>query len=834
LWLDKLNLKTLRRILIYLLITLSTLLVALVVSALLFQDRIIQEFIREANKQLNTPVKIGKIEVSTFQDFPRISIVLNDVYIEDSHPGLYPLLTATRISFQMNPLEVWAGNYTVKGLKIENSETNLKLNNKGENNYSVVKKSTGKGASTVKFELKDVDLFNTKVHYIDINARQEMTFTSRQMVASVSTENDLYTIVAHGNLVTEKIQIDRTSVLNGKSFEVTSHLLYDDGKKILTINPSTLLLRKASFSVKGDYSWKNKNIINLETKGENADIQTIVSLLPEELAKKLEKYESSGDVYFNSRLKGEISKTRTPSISIDFGFTDATIFHPDYKSRIEEASLEGSFANSDLRNLRNAALVLKNITGKLNNEPFTSNFIIQDFIDPDVICDFKGKMDAPSVLSFYPVESLQNVTGTLDVDLAFEGKIELLKNKATAQRVSTLGTVSMENISLDYGKEKIQLQNLNGDLQFSNNDLALSNVRGKLGNSDFLLNGFFKNIITFLLFEDQPIGIETDLKSNFIDLNQIFAISFGNDEDSSQPYTFSISRNLNLNFNCDIKSLRYKKLHGRNLKGDLLVKNEMAVTRNFSMKAMGGNLELSGIVDAQNNKAIDVVTTAKLTDLYLDSVFYVFENFKQEFIQDKHLKGRASADVSMEMVLDQHLKLFSETLIADISTTIKKGELNNFEPMKKLSRYLDDEGLSKLRFSDLKNDIHIEKKVIYIPQMDIRSNVTDLTVSGTHTFDQRIDYRVVTPLRKKKIKDAEAQLAIEEDPRGGPKLFLKIVGTTDDYKISYDTEAVKRKIVTDFKREVQELKDAFKTKGKQKQKEVELQKDDYFDWDQQQ
>lgn len=825
--------KKLRRILLYLLLTIGTLLIALVVSVFLFQDRIIQEFIREANKQLNTPVKIGKIEVSTFQDFPRISIVLNDVYVEDSHPGLYPLLTADRISFQMNPLEVWAGNYTVKGLKIENSETNLKLNNSGDANYEVVKKSTGSGSSTVKFELKDVDLYNTKVHYIDIKSRQEMTFTSRQMVASVSTDNDLYTIHASGHLVTEKIQIDKTSILNGKSFEIKSDLLYDDAKKVLTINPSTLLLRKASFSVKGDYSWKNKNIINLETKGENTDIQTIISLLPEEIAKNLEKYESRGDVYFNSRLRGEIGKNKTPSFSVDFGFTDATIFHPDYKSRIEEASVQGSFANSDLKNLRQAALVLKDIKGKLNNEAFTANFIIQDFIDPEVICDFKGKMDAPSVLSFYPVESLQNVTGTLDVDLAFEGKIELLKNKATAQRVSTLGSVTLENISLDYGKEKIQLQNLNGDLQFSNNDLALSNVRGKLGNSDFLLNGFFKNIITFLLFENQPIGIETDLKSDFIDLDQIFAMSFGNDESSAQPYTFSISRNLNLNFNCDIRSLHYKKLKGRNLKGDLLVKNEMAVTRNFSMKAMGGSIALSGIVDAQNNKAIDVVTTAKLTDLNLDSVFYVFENFKQDFIQDRHLKGQASADVSMEMVLDQHLKLFPETLIADIGATIKKGELNNFEPMKKLSRYLDDEGLSKLRFSDLKNDIHIEKKVIYIPQMDIRSNVTDLTVSGTHTFDQRIDYRIVTPLRKKKIKDAEAQLAIEEDPRSGPKLFLKIVGTTDDYKISYDTEAVKRKIVKDFKREVQELKDAFKTKGKQKQKEVELEKDDYFDWDQQ-
>src|SRR6185436_6250604 len=118
-------------------------------------------------------------------------------------------------------------------------------------------------------------------------------------------------------------------------------------------------------------------------------------------------------------------------------------------------------------------------------------------------------------------------------------------------------------------------------------------------------------------------------------------------------------------------------------------------------------------VDAKNHKAIDVLTTAKLKGIYLDSVFYVFKNFKQDFIEDKHLKGLATADVSFELTLNEKLKLFPETLTADISTTIKNGELNNFEPMQSLNKYLDDEGLSKLRFADLKNEIHIEKRMIY-------------------------------------------------------------------------------------------------------------------------
>jgi hypothetical protein len=41
---------------------------------------------------------------------------------------------------------------------------------------------------------------------------------------------------------------------------------------------------------------------------------------------------------------------------------------------------------------------------------------------------------------------------------------------------------------------------------------------------------------------------------------------------------------------------------------------------------------------------------------------------------------------------------------------------------------------------------------------------------------------------------------------------------------------VKKKIVADLKKEVQELKDAFKNKGKQKKKDLELSTEE-FDWD---
>jgi hypothetical protein len=801
----------------------------LLISVFLFKDRIIQQFVSEANKSLNTPVKIGKIDVSMFSDFPNLAIVFTDVYIEDSHPGNYPLLTADRISFNLNPLEVWKGNYSIRGLSVSGSETNLKINPVGKANFNILKETKNNESGTVQFDLREVQLSKTIVTYDDREANQKHIFHSERLNASISITGDLYKIAAVGDVVTRQIGIDKSVFLVNKNFVVDTKLDYDDLKKEVLFKPSSVKVGDSEFTIRGNYQFKEKNLINLKAEGKDTDIQTLLSLMPEETTEKLKQYRSDGDVFFKLSLEGEISDKKSPLISVAFGCNNTTLYHPNYKTQIKHANLKGSFASPSVTDFSNAELFLSNVNGDLNDQVFNANLSIRKFKDPFVTFNFKGDLDAASIFNFYPIPDLTNVKGLLSADISFEGQTSMLNKKATVQRVKTNGAVVMSNLNFAYGKQQIKFKDVNGTLQFNNHDLALSNVIGKFENSDFRLNGFFKNIITFLLFEGQPIGIETDLKSNFLDVDQLFAIAYG--EGESENYRFSISPDVQLNFNCDVKELKYKRFNPTKIKGDLLVKNQVAVSRNITMNAMGGSLTLNGIVDAKNPKAIDVVSSFKLNGIHVDSIFYVFENFYQNFIQDKNLKGQAYADVELEMVLNEQLHLISPTLIADISATIKNGQLNNFEPLKKLNKYIDDESLSKLRFGDLKNEIHIENQTIYIPQMDIRSNATDIRLSGTHTFDQRIDYRIVAPLRsKKKIDPDEAFGAIEDDGSGKPKIFLKITGTTDKYEVSLDKDAVKKKIAGDLKKEVQELKDAFKQKGIKKKKELELSTEE-FDWE---
>ena len=125
--------------------------------------------------------------------------------------------------------------------------------------------------------------------------------------------------------------------------------------------------------------------------------------------------------------------------------------------------------------------------------------------------------------------------------------------------------------------------------------------------------------------------------------------------------------------------------------------------------------------------------------------------------------------------------------------------------------------------------------MIYIPEMVIGSSLRDLTVSGTHSFDQKINYKLKVPIAKAGAKDKDERFgAIEQDASGKLFLYLIISGTTDDMKIQYDKRAVTGKISERFKTEKEELKQLFKFKTdslKVKPKKIELEENNYFDFD---
>ena len=131
-----------------------------------------------------------------------------------------------------------------------------------------------------------------------------------------------------------------------------------------------------------------------------------------------------------------------------------------------------------------------------------------------------------------------------------------------------------------------------------------------------------------------------------------------------------------------------------------------------------------------------------------------------------------------------------------------------FKPLESLSNYVSLEDLKEVKFSTLENTIEIDNKVITIPTMEIKSSALSVFISGTHTFEQEINYRIKlllselmsTKFRKKNTQIKKTEFGeVEENGKIFNTVYFKMTGNADDPNISFDgirfREDVKKGII---------------------------------------
>jgi hypothetical protein len=790
-----------------------------------YKDKIIQHFIAQMNSRLNTPITVEKIDISVLDQLPYISVVLHDVKVQESYASSKKTLLETdRIACALNPFDMLTGDYSIQAVLLQNASFQLKVDEYNTPNFLIFNKQENTSNSTV-LDLKKVTLINSKVSYQNDYGNKQVEFQTEKMKSSLQVHGEVYHIKSNGDIRIGELLVNDQSYLTGTEMNISSDLLYDQHQRTLAINPSIARYQGSSFDLSGAYGFA-QNQLSLSLSSQSTNLRTIQELIPNRYLTRANRLDYTGDASFELTMNGVLQKSKLPPFQLTFNLNNTSVRDTIVPIQIENLRLIGYYQNTP-----KDSMVLQQVSGELNQKTFESDVSITNFQDPLLDLSFDGAISGATLQSLVDLPQVDSIQGEIVLDFTLTGKVSDLKNRKTIPKVRTTGDVTISDLNIVLVERSYDLQQLQGNFIFNNNDLAISGFSGMIGDSDFELTGLIKNFLVFSMLDNQPLGIEADFSSDHLNLDQLLtAHGFSNNDD--QSYHFSISPQLYLKLKCDIGDLQFRRFTGQSIRGNLDVKHQIVSSKEIRLKTMGGDILLSGDINAKSD-SIYVTSRTEFSQIHIDSLFYIFENFNQSFLVDNHLKGVVDANIESQMTFDHSLDVNPASIIADINTTIIGGQLNNFEPMQKLSRYLDGDKLDHMTFAELANDIHVENQTLYLPQMQVNSNVSDITIGGTHTFDQRIDYSVSAPFNNRNKVDKDAAFgSIEASTTGRSRVFLKITGTTSDYDVSYDKSAVKKEVISDLKREVHQLKEAFRKKGKKKKKEIELEEEDYFDWDQ--
>jgi hypothetical protein len=233
----------------------------------------------------------------------------------------------------------------------------------------------------------------------------------------------------------------------------------------------------------------------------------------------------------------------------------------------------------------------------------------------------------------------------------------------------------------------------------------------------------------------------------------------------------------------------------------------------LSFNSLEGSVSGNGSFYQNTDNSVIVKGIFNIKEIDIKKAFISFRNFGQELIKAENLAGSLSGSLSLLLPMGATLEPEIKNLTAEGKYVITKGSLMNFDPVKKLSSYIELSELQNIKFERLGNDFYIRNNFFYVPQMDINSSAVTLSVNGKHSFDNEYTYHVKMLLsevlsgkfRKKKIKNSEFG-PVEDDGLGRTSLLLKIEGKGDVVKTGYDMQAAGDKIRSSVKSEKKNLR----------------------------
>ncbi len=790
----------------------TTVIVALCITlAFVYEDDVKAIVIKELNKHLNAEVRIDpkNIDLTILRSFPDCALEFKNLTAMEAHTTKTKdtLLYVGRLTLAFNIKDLFSKNYTIKKIELENGKADLKVDKKGNANYIVWETDTAtKTNDSLAFALEKITLKNIVVNYKNSKARIKIETTIKHLNFKGKFNNSEYTLSSDGNAFVTLFQVEKIKYINDKNLKFNVEL--DVNKNTYTIKKAETAINATQLVSNGNFVVQDSLIsLDVNFNGKNLDISSTLSLLPEKFQTQINDYKSDGEFYASGEF--HYHHSRPILVTAEFGIKQATITYKPQNTTLSNVNLLGSIHVNN----KTSVLTLKNISANLNSNTFSGDVALSNFNDPYLSLNLAAKTNLQELMSFYPIDTIQEISGSIDIKASLQGLISDFKNNTFTPDIKADGIASLKNLKAKFKQSSKDLNIPEGELKLNNRSLNVNGLKILKGSSDIVLDGEMPNFLGYLFDPQIPLVVNANVSSDQIELEDLL---FSSGQSSSNGSSISISNKLDFNVNVSVKKLSFGKFIAGNIKGNVLLKDQKIALKDVSLSATEGEIRLNAFADA-SGKNLKVSGDCDLEKLNIQKLFFELNNFGQNTLQDKHLKGFATAHVMFTASWDENLKVNLNSINASSSILIERGELIGFKPLESVAKYININELKHIKFSSLQSNIDIKDQMITIPKTVIKSNAINLELWGKHSFDNIVDYHIqlliseLLAKRQRANKNLDEELSlVENDPENRRSVFIKMTGPIDNPDIKYDRKGAKEKIKEDFKKEKQNVKQIFK------------------------
>lgn len=799
-------------------------LILIVATATFFEEKVENFLIQQINNNLTTELIIkGDIGFSFISDFPYASLTLNKVSIRESLPNSKRnLLEAEQMAFLLNWGDVFANSYRIQKLAIRDGQLNMRTLQGGQINYDILREEDSLNTDPdmaededMMLSLNETELYNIEVHYIDEPLAQEFTFTIPDGTFAGDFGANHYAMTAKGDIESKQFYIGETDYLPSKKAKLDLKMDIDWSKELYTFEKSSLNIEGNVFEMNGTLQFhKGYSNYDLKLQGVDLELAQLLNMMPNEYKSSLEGVSSSGEMLFEASVKGKYSPYQQPQVNVNFEVKKGSVSHDLLDYPLKNMRLKGSFTNGSSQNQRTSELKIPNLSFDLAGELIEAYAIINNFEQPHINAASQGLLYLKAFRPMAAESGVEKLGGTLQIkDLRIDGNLEDFYNYGSSYPTLT-GSLIADEVAFKYNNKWVD--DITGEMSLNNGNLQLNDLQINLNKSDVQLNGILERFAP-LVFQGamkdsillaRPVKADLDLTSDFLSMDELLEFRSMEEIDTTQTdETVFISSDrqdyIVGRIRPNIKKLRRENLTIEDIEGALTFNNSEFIVEQLLMNMAEGKVDLRGDFSV-NKEGLVVKLGLDAQGIDVQQMLTEMDNFGQDMMTAENLKGTLSTKMHLKAYFNKRLELDMPKLLTVADVVIDDGELIDFEPMMSLSTFVKVSELERVRFARMENQIQIAHQKMRIPTMFINSNVTRITFSGLHTFENRIRYYVrvnLLDILLGKFKKKNKEINPDKNPKGGINLHVIMEGDAFEPDIKYmKKKAVKQQFERDSQR----------------------------------
>jgi len=769
---------------------------------------ILAKILNQVNTKANGTVQVSHMETTLLKGFPGVSVSLKDVSLKDSlwSQHRHELLKAKDIDVTLNALSLLIGTINIRKVAINNASIYLYTDSTGYSNTRMFRtKNKQKAAenedSSSSLQVRIIDLNNVDL-VIDNQKRFKLfSFYVDELKGKIKYPYGrwdgnfkLKTQIRSFAFNTRKGSFLKDKLLAGN---MSAH--YDGESEVIIIDQKPIKIGDDTFDIGANINIAENNAaFSIAIKADQIKYENVSKLLAPNISSKLLKFGIEKPIDITGSIIDDGNKShKDPLINVKMTVKNNNVSIPS--GELTDCSFTGFFSNQDTVSKPigdpNSVIRFFGLTANYYNAPIkVDTFTVANLEKPLAKGLVISKFDLEKLNNSFGEETFKFEKGTADLRLFCQADIDsFLFTKPVVY-----GKVLIKNANITYIPRNLKLVNSSLDLNFNQKDLYINNSRFQLGKSVLNMNCAIENFLNFYYTDPQKIEIKVNLSSPHLYLSEFLPFlgprqarqqktSTKNmiKEASEQLSTALEAARVNLQLN--VNRAVYNKFVAYNVYANISLIGNGVYFNKIGVRHAGGQVNLNGKIE-QLGAINRMQFNANIAKVSVKDFFYAFDNFGQQSVTNKNLKGFLSAKVNASGNVTSKGNIVPKSMYGKVNFTLDEAALVGFEPLEKVGRFIfRSRNLSNVELEKLNGTLTLRGDKVDISPMKVNSTVLNFDVKGVYGFNNGTNIALDIPLRDPKksadiIDKEERELARMK----GIVLHLKAVDENGEIKIRWN------------------------------------------------